>query len=206
MGGWTFEPWEGSFYPDDLPKKRQLEYASRQVTTIEINGTYYGSQKPATIAKWGAEAPDGFVFAVKGNRFVTNRKVLAEAGDSLNKFFAQELSGLGDKLGPILWQFAPTKKFDAGRFCRLSGFAATRGKRCAHPTRAGSPSPEFCRSGVRLACRRSWRRDRLCRSCDLPGHRGRDSGFRLCAPATGRRRDTDRLSRVGYAWTGRGAP
>lgn len=122
MGGWTFEPWEGSFYPDGLPKKRQLEYASRQVTTIEINGTYYGSQKPATIAKWGAEAPDGFVFAIKGNRFVTNRKVLAEAGDSLKKFFSQELSGLGNKLGPILWQFAPTKKFepkDFSAFLRL---------------------------------------------------------------------------------------
>ena len=116
MGGWNFEPWEGVFYPDDLPKKRQLEYATRHVATIEINGTYYGSQKPETIAKWGAEAPDGFVFSVKGNRFVTNKKALGSAGDSLKKFFAQRLSGLGDKLGPILWQFAPTKKFDADDF------------------------------------------------------------------------------------------
>lgn len=116
MGGWNFEPWQGVFYPDDLPKKRQLEYASRNVTTIEVNATYYGGQKPATIASWGATAPDGFVFSIKGNRFVTNRKVLAEAGPSIEKFFAQRLSGLGDKLGPILWQFAPTKKFDPADF------------------------------------------------------------------------------------------
>lgn len=116
MGGWNFQPWEGVFYPDGLPKRRQLEYASRHVTAIEVNATYYGSQKPETIAKWGAETPDGFVFAVKGNRFVTNRKILADAGESLKKFFAQRLSGLGDKLGPILWQFAPTKKFDAADF------------------------------------------------------------------------------------------
>ncbi|MAZ15723.1 MAG: hypothetical protein CL535_05250 [Ahrensia sp.] len=116
MGGWNFEPWEGVFYPDDLQKKRQLEYASRQVTTIEVNGTYYGSQKPETIAKWGEEAPDGFVFSIKGNRFVTNKKVLGSAADSLSKFFSQKLSGLGDKLGPILWQFAPTKKFEADDF------------------------------------------------------------------------------------------
>ena len=102
MGGWNFQPWEGVFYPDGLPKRRQLEYASHHVTAIEVNATYYASQKPETIAKWGAEAPDGFVFAIKGNRFVTNRKVLADAGDSLKKFFAQRLSNLGDKLGPIM--------------------------------------------------------------------------------------------------------
>lgn len=116
MGGWNFEPWEGTFYPDGLARKRQLEYASRQVTTIEINSTYYGSQKPTTFAKWAAEAPDGFVYSVKGNRFVTNRKVLADAGPSLEKFFSQGLSELGDKLGPVLWQFAPTKKFEPEDF------------------------------------------------------------------------------------------
>lgn len=148
MGGWTFEPWEGSFYPDDLPKKRQLEYASRQVTTIEINSTYYGSQKPTTIAKWGAEAPDGFVFAIKGNRFVTNRKVLAEAGDSLKKFFSQELSGLGEKLGPILWQFAPTKKFEPDDFAAFLGLLPREenGVRFRHALEVRHPSfavPEF---------------------------------------------------------------
>ena len=116
MGGWTFEPWEGTFYPDDLPKKRQLEFASRQVPTIEVNGTYYSGFKPETYAKWNAETPDCFVFSIKGNRFVTNRKVLADAGESMKKFFAQGLEELGPKLGPIVWQFAPTKKYEPDDF------------------------------------------------------------------------------------------
>ncbi|WP_274424109.1 DUF72 domain-containing protein [Chelativorans sp. YIM 93263] len=111
IGGWTFAPWEGTFYPDDLPKKRQLEYASRHLPTIEVNGTYYGSQKPAVFAKWASEAPEGFVFSLKGNRFVTNRKVLAEAEESLKRFLGSGITELGEKLGPILWQFAPSKKF-----------------------------------------------------------------------------------------------
>ncbi len=116
IGGWTFEPWEGTFYPGDLPKKRQLEYASGKLRTIEINGTYYSGFKPDTWAKWAAETPAGFVFSVKGNRFVTNRKVLAEAGESMARFFAQGLEALGDKLGPIVWQFAPTKRFEPDDF------------------------------------------------------------------------------------------
>lgn len=116
IGGWNFEPWEGTFYPADLPKKKQLDYASRQLSTIEINATYYRGQTPATFAKWRSEVPEGFVFSLKGNRFVTNRKVLAEAGPSLEKFFAQGLEELGAALGPIVWQFAPTKKFEAEDF------------------------------------------------------------------------------------------
>lgn len=116
IGGWTFEPWEGTFYPADLPKKRQLEFASSKLRTIEVNGTYYSGFKPATYAKWASETPEDFVFAIKGNRFVTNRRVLSEAADSLQKFFGQGLEELGDKLGPIVWQFAPTKKFDADDF------------------------------------------------------------------------------------------
>jgi uncharacterized protein YecE (DUF72 family) len=116
IGGWTFDAWEGTFYPDDLPKKRQLEYASRQLPTIEINGTYYRGQKPETFAQWAASVPDGFVFSVKGNRFVTNRKVLSEAGESMERFFATGVTELGDRLGPIVWQFAPTKQFDRDDF------------------------------------------------------------------------------------------
>jgi len=116
MGGWTFEPWEGTFYPDKLPKKQQLHFASRQVPTIEVNGTYYSGFTPATYAKWFAETPDDFVFSIKGNRFVTNRKVLGDAGESMAKFFGQGLEELGPKLGPIVWQFAPTKKFEPGDF------------------------------------------------------------------------------------------
>ncbi len=116
IGGWTFDPWEGTFYPEKLPKKRQLEYASGQLKVIEVNGTYYGSQKPETFAKWASEVPDDFVFSLKASRFATNKKVLAEAGDSIERFLGQGLTELGDHLGPILWQFMPTKKFDAEDF------------------------------------------------------------------------------------------
>jgi len=112
VGGWTFEPWRGVFYPADLKQKDELNYMSRRLTAIEINGTYYGSQKPQTFAKWAAETPDGFVFSVKGNRFCTNRKALGDAGESVERFFAQGIAELGDKLGPVLWQLANTKKFD----------------------------------------------------------------------------------------------
>jgi uncharacterized protein YecE (DUF72 family) len=112
MGGWTFEPWDKSFYPEKLSKAKQLEYASRQVPTIEVNGTFYSTMKPATFAKWASEAPDGFVFSLKGHRFVVNRRVLAEAGEGVSHFVGSGIVELGDKLGPILWQLAPTKKFD----------------------------------------------------------------------------------------------
>ncbi|SMC67853.1 DUF72 domain-containing protein [Rhizobium sp. RU36D] len=116
IGGWTFDPWEGSFYPEKLPKKKQLEFASRELTGIEVNGTYYSSQKPATFAKWASEVPDGFVFSLKASRFCTNRKVLAEAGESIGKFLGQGITELGPHLGPILWQFMATKKFEPDDF------------------------------------------------------------------------------------------
>jgi len=99
-----------------LPKTRELEYASRAVTTIEINGTYYSTQKPTSFRKWAAETPDDFVFAVKAHRLTTNRKILAEAKPSIDMFLGSGLSELGKKLGPILWQFAPTKKFEPEDF------------------------------------------------------------------------------------------
>lgn len=116
IGGWTYEPWRGVFYPEKWPHKRELEYASRHVTAIEINGTYYSSFKPASFAGWRDTAPDGFVFAVKASRYCTNRKVLAEAGESVARFVGQGVVELGDKLGPILWQFMATKKFDPDDF------------------------------------------------------------------------------------------
>jgi uncharacterized protein YecE (DUF72 family) len=116
IGGWTFEPWRGSFYPGDLPQKRELEFASGKLTSIEVNGTYYGSQKPETFAKWHAETPDDFVFSLKGPRFATNRRVLAEAGESIERFLGSGLAELKDKLGPINWQFMGTKKFDPDDF------------------------------------------------------------------------------------------
>ncbi|WP_033919338.1 DUF72 domain-containing protein [Sphingomonas sp. 37zxx] len=117
IGGWTYEPWRGGvFYPEGLVQKRELEYAASKLTAIEINGTYYSSFKPASFAGWAKAVPDGFVFAVKASRYTTNRKVLAEAGESIAKFLGQGLTELGDRLGPILWQFMATKKFDADDF------------------------------------------------------------------------------------------
>lgn len=116
VGGWNYEPWDESFYPPRLAKARQLRHAASVLTTIEINGTYYRTQTPATFAKWAADTPEDFVFAVKALRYTTNRRVLAEAGESVGKFLASGLTALGHKLGPILWQFAPTKRFDADDF------------------------------------------------------------------------------------------
>jgi uncharacterized protein YecE (DUF72 family) len=116
VGGWTYEPWRGAFYPKELPQKRELEFASRQLTSIEINGTYYGSQKPASFAKWHDETPDNFVFSLKAPRYAMNRSVLAEAGNTIARFFASGVTELKDKLGPINWQFLPTKKFHPADF------------------------------------------------------------------------------------------
>jgi uncharacterized protein YecE (DUF72 family) len=116
IGGWVFEAWRDNFYPKGLSQKRELEYASRKLTAIEINGTYYGSQKPESFARWHDETPDDFVFALKGPRFATNRRVLAEAGDSIEKFVTGGITRLKKKLGPVNWQFMATKKFDAEDF------------------------------------------------------------------------------------------
>ena len=112
IGGWTYEPWRGTFFPPKLPHKRELEYAGQQLTAIEVNGTYYSRQKPATFAGWAKAVPDGFVFALKASRFCTTRRVLADAGEGIERFLDQGLVELGDKLGPILWQFMATKQFD----------------------------------------------------------------------------------------------
>jgi len=116
IGGWTYEPWRGVFYPSDLAQKRELEFASRTLTSIEINGTYYSTFKPDSWMKWRDETPDDFVFSVKASRYCTNRKRLSEGGESFARFLDQGLTLLGDKLGPINWQFMGTKKFDAEDF------------------------------------------------------------------------------------------
>jgi len=113
VGGWDFDPWRGTFYPPGLAKTRQLAYLGTRLNATEINATYYKLQSPALFERWGAMVPDGFKFAVKASRFCTNRRNLGEAGESIGKFCAQGFTALGDKLGPILWQLAPTKRFDA---------------------------------------------------------------------------------------------
>ena len=119
IGGWTYEPWRGVFYPDGLVQRRELEYAAQHLTAIEINATFYGRQKPASWRKWAEAVPEGFQFTVEASRYSTARKVLAEGADSIEKFLNQGFTELGDKLGPILWQFAPTKHFERDDFARF---------------------------------------------------------------------------------------
>src|SRR6476619_2077450 len=116
IGGWTFAPWRGTFYPKGHSHAKELAYASERLTSIEVNGTFYRSQSPATFRKWASEVPDGFVFSIKVSRFVTNRRVLKEAAESIERFLNSGVTELGDKLGPLLWQFAPFKKFDEADF------------------------------------------------------------------------------------------
>jgi len=116
IGGWTFSPWRSTFYPKGLPHNKELEYAASKLSSIEVNGTFYRSQSPVTFRKWASEVPDGFVFSIKGSRFVTNRRVLKEAGESIERFLNSGVTELGNKLGPLLWQFAPFKKFDEADF------------------------------------------------------------------------------------------
>jgi uncharacterized protein YecE (DUF72 family) len=154
VGGWTFEPWRGVFYPDGLRQADELSYASRHLTTIEINSTYYSSQKPETFAKWAAATPDGFVFSVKASRFSTNRRVLAEGQESIQRFLTQGIGELGDRLGPIVWQFAPTKTYDRddfGAFLDLlpekqDGLALRHVVEVRHPSFAEAKFVALCRN------------------------------------------------------------
>lgn len=144
MGGWTFEPWRGVFYPEKLSQKKELAYAAEHVTSIEINGTYYSTFKPDSWIKWSEETPKGFVFSVKASRYCTNRRVLSENEESIDRFINQGLSELGDKLGPINWQFMATKKFDPKDF---EGFLKllpkeVKGVRLRHVLEVRSPTFE----------------------------------------------------------------
>ena len=115
-GGWSYPPWRDNFYPKGLAQARELEYASGKLTAIEINATYHRLQKPESFAKWRDATPASFVFSVKASMYSTNRRILGEAGESIGRFMASGLAELGDKLGPIVWQFMPTKAFDPDDF------------------------------------------------------------------------------------------
>lgn len=119
IGGWTYEPWRGQFYPEGLAHKRELEYAASQLTTIEINATFYSRQKPESWRKWRDAVPVGFQFSLKASRFSTARKVLADSAGSIATFLGQGFTELGDKLGPINWQFAASKAFERDDFARF---------------------------------------------------------------------------------------
>lgn len=142
VGGWTYEPWRGAFYPAGLPKAKELAYLAERMTAIEVNGTYYSAQTVETFRKWAGEAPDGFGFTLKAPRFATNRRVLAEAGGSIARFFESGPTEMGDKLGPILWQLPATKRFDrddvAAFLKRLP--VAFSGCRLRHAIEAGHES------------------------------------------------------------------
>ena len=121
IGGWTYAPWRGAFYPEGLAQRRELEYASNKLSSIEVNGTYHGTQKPESFAKWHDETPDDFIFSLKAPRFATNRRVLAEARESVERFFDSGVMLLKNKLGVINWQFMPTKKFEPEDFEHFLG-------------------------------------------------------------------------------------
>ncbi|MEO7100651.1 MAG: DUF72 domain-containing protein [Luteolibacter sp.] len=112
ISGWTYPPWRGEFYPKKLPQRRELEYASRQVNSIEINGTFYGMQKPSSFQQWDAATPDDFVFSIKGSRYITHITRLKDPKLPLANFFASGILTLGRKLGPILWQLPPSFHYD----------------------------------------------------------------------------------------------
>jgi uncharacterized protein YecE (DUF72 family) len=121
VGGWTYAPWRDNFYPAGLVQRRELEYASRHLTAIEINGTWYGAQKPATYAKWRDETPDGFVFSVKAPMRITMARALSDTGGQVDAFLGG-IATLADRLGPIVWQFDPMRKLqldDLARFVEL---------------------------------------------------------------------------------------
>jgi uncharacterized protein YecE (DUF72 family) len=150
VGGWDYEPWRTTFYPAGLPRARQLDHAARRLTAIEINATYYKLQKPELFARWRDSVPEGFRFAVKASRYCCNRKLLAEGAESVERFCGQGFTELGDKLGPILWQFMATKRFDPqdfGAFLKLlpDRVAGARLRHAVEPRHESFRDPEFVR-------------------------------------------------------------
>jgi len=115
MSGWRFDGWRGGFYPDNLAQKRELEFASRKLNSIELNGTFYSTQRPKSFQQWSKETPDDFVFAIKGSQFITHIRKLENVEGALANFLAQGMLSLGAKLGPILWQLPPQFSYDAAR-------------------------------------------------------------------------------------------
>lgn len=148
IGGWTFEPWRGVFYPEGLVQKKELPFAGERLKTIEINGTFYRTPSAKSCSEWAGQVPDGFVFALKATRYVTHRRVLAEAQESVAKFIASGIVEMGDRLGPINWQFAATKAFDPEDFAAFLALLpeSHEGVRLRHAVEVRHPSfavPDF---------------------------------------------------------------
>ena len=157
IGGWTYQPWRDNFYPKGLAQARELGYASRQLSAIEVNGTYYSTMKPASFRKWHDDTPDDFVFSLKASRFTTHRRVLADAGESIKRFVDSGISELGNKLGPVVWQFMPTKQFEAGDFEAFLSLLpkAVDGRELRHVLDVRHPSfrvPEYLKLARQYQC------------------------------------------------------
>lgn len=151
IGGWTYAPWRANFYPAGLVQRRELEHASRHLDTIEINGTWYGAQKPATYAKWASETPAGFVFSLKAPRHLTAPRKLAGAADAVADFVG-DLGAFGDRLGPVLWQFEPSRRFDRDDVAAFLGHLPARvdGRPLRHVLEVRHPSFQ-CAEFIALA-------------------------------------------------------
>ncbi len=187
VGGWIYAPWRGTFYPKGLKQADELAYAASHLTSIEINATHYRLQSKTSFRKWAAAAPDGFVFSVKGPRLVTQQKVLADTGNFIKRFIASGLTELGDKLGPVLWQFAPFKKFDRDDFARFldhlpSELDGLKLNHVVEPRHQSFSDPAFVEASARR------RRERhLYRRRGLACHRRSHRRHCLRAAATGQR-------------------
>jgi uncharacterized protein YecE (DUF72 family) len=160
VGGWTFPAWRGAFYPPELRQADELKYASRRLGALEINATYHSLQSADSFRRWASQTPDDFMFTVKGSRFCTNRRALAEAGESVERFLGQGLGELGGRLGPILWQFMPTKKFDREDMARfldllpasLDGRPLRHSLEVRHPSFADQAFTQLCRDHGAAIC------------------------------------------------------
>ncbi len=161
IGGWTYAPWRGVFYPDKHPQAKELEYASRQLGAIEINATFYGRQKPKSWETWANIVPDDFQFAIKGSRYCVSRSKLAESADSIANFFAQGFAVLGPKLGPILWQFAHFKRFDRDDIARVHRPASRDAGWDQAPARDRAAPRELRRRAILRAVPRAQHRRRV---------------------------------------------
>ncbi len=197
IGGWTYEPWRGVFYPKGLPHARELPYAAEHLTSIEVNGTFYRTQTPKTFRSWAEQVPNEFVFALKGPRYAVNRRVLKEAGDSIKRFLESGITELGPHLGPLLWQFAPTKKFDEADF---GGFLdllpkTFDGHTLRHVVEVRHDS--FKTEAFIKLLRKFSMPVVFAEHATLSGHCRRHRRFCLCAPAEGKRETQSRLSAQG---------
>ena len=195
VGGWTFEPWRGVFYPKDVKQKDELAYASRHLTAIEINGTYYSTFKPDSWKKWRDETPEGFVFAVKGSRFTTNRRELAGAGESLERFFGAGRRRARRAAGAVPLAAAAHQEVRRGRPRGLLLAAAEGAERASAAPRAGAAARQLLHAGLPGAAAQARHRQRLRQAPPLSGDRRPLDRLRLRPPADRRGQRRDRLSR-----------